>query len=152
MVLEVELSFLSLGMLNFKEVEEAVRRLTCLKERQKLRDTQAKLESAIKEVEKGRQRDHVIRKRLYEDACPTFFFNLLLDRKAVSNRTFLEIKEGIDRVASATRTIAKVRDMSEKHSFKEGELEILMRSLKPLRKALIKCFKGMIKYLEAPEG
>lgn len=152
MVLEVELSFLSLDMLDFKEVEEAIRRVTALKERQKLRETQIKLQAAIKEVEEARQQDEVLRKRLHEDVCPVFFFNLLLDRRAVSDFSFLEIKKGIEGVASEIGAIATVRDMSEKRRFREGELEALMRSWKPLRKAIIECFKEMARYLEGFEG
>jgi hypothetical protein len=41
-------------------------------------------------------------------------------------------------------TIAKVRDMSEEHVFGKGELEGLVRPWRPLRKAIIECFKQMI--------
>jgi len=82
-----------LGLLGLEEVEEAIRELATLKEKQKLREAQAELEAAKKELEKKRQQDEVIRKQLYEDAAPTFFFNLLRNLEAVSNRTFWDVKK-----------------------------------------------------------
>lgn len=140
------------GLLGFKEVEEAIRELTTLKERQKLRETQAKLEATLKELEEKARQDEVVRKRLYEDACPTFFFDLLLRCEAVSDRALLEVKKGVDDLHERFLSIVLLRNERRNRSLEEEELEALIKTSKSLRKTLIKCFREMIEYLESLEG
>jgi len=140
------------GLLGFEEVEKAIRELTTLIELKKLKETQVKLKDALKELEEKKRQDEVIRRQLYEDAASSFFLQLLLKREAISDLTVIELEKAISDFHSKFWSIKEVRKLSRKYMFSEGEFEKLIKTLKPLREALIKCFREMIHYLESLEG